>query len=517
MRAYQNRTNPRRFQEGLDIMTENKALLNNVHPPDWVNPKVRDRYHLVIIGGGPAGITAARQAAARGAKVALIERNRLGGNSVNAGSIPSKSLIRTSRLYADMINAGDFGVPTPADIREDFDFTMQRLRRIVTRVSRKISPAELSAEKIDIFFGQGRFLSPDTIGVGDQTLRFGRALITTGSRSTTPDIPGLAETGYLTNENVFDLDCLPRRLMVIGGGPLGCELAQAFCRLGSKVILVHREPKFLPGEERDAAQLLSDSLARDGVEIHLNTMAVGARSVNGLKHVDLLSNADKSILVVDEILTGIGRSPNVENLDLEKAGVPYDKKTGIAVNDFMRTKNARIYAAGDVCLSYKYTHTARASANIAVLNALFGGRKRFSKLIIPWCTYTDPEISHVGLYVDEANRKDISVKTITILMQDIDRAIADSEDDGFVKIHVREGTDRIMGATIVARHAGEILNEITLAMQAGIGLSALGQVIHAYPTQAAAISLAADTYNKTRIKTFYRILDKLRLTCSGRL
>jgi pyruvate/2-oxoglutarate dehydrogenase complex dihydrolipoamide dehydrogenase (E3) component len=297
-------------------------------------------------------------------------------------------------------------------------------------------------------------------------------------------------------------------LLVIGGGPLGCELAQAFRRLGSKVTIVQDMPLFLEREERDAAQTLSDAFTRDGIEVRLNTRAVGARVENGEKIVDLVSDDYHSSVAVDAILTGVGRMPNVNGLDLEKAGVEYDAVNGIRVDDFLRTANPRIYAAGDVCLQEQYTDIAAASARIVVRNALLRGRMRLSEVVIPWCTFTDPEIAHVGLYVRDANRKGIPIKTYTVPMHQIDRAVTDSEEDGFVKVHVREGTDTILGATIVARHAGDMINEITLAMVAGIGLRTLSKVIHAYPTQAEAIRQAANAYNRSRITP--RIRERLR-------
>jgi pyruvate/2-oxoglutarate dehydrogenase complex dihydrolipoamide dehydrogenase (E3) component len=276
-------------------------------------------------------------------------------------------------------------------------------------------------------------------------------------------------------------------------------LAQAFSRLGAQTTIVQDMPLFLGNEERDAAQLLSDAFARDGIEVRLNTQVVAVRVEGGQKLVDLVSDDYRSTVAVDAILAGIGLSPNVQGLNLEAAGVDYDAIEGVRVDDFLRTSNPLIYAAGDVCLEHKYTHTALASARIVVQNALLRGRERMSRLVIPWCTYTDPEIAHVGLYVREANRRDIPVKTFTIPMHQVDRAVTDSEEEGFVKIHVRERTDQILGATIVARHAGDMINEITLAMVAGVGLRTLALVIHAYPTQAEAIRKAADAYNRTRL------------------
>jgi pyruvate/2-oxoglutarate dehydrogenase complex dihydrolipoamide dehydrogenase (E3) component len=474
-------------------------LVDQVHPPAWRNPKPAGRYNLVVIGAGPGGVTAAHEAADLGAKVALIERDLIGGDRLNVGCVPSKALIRTARLYAGMRDAQDFGGQVPGDIGIGFAAVMERMRRVQAHLSRADSARRLSEAGVDVYFGEARFAGPGTVDIAGETLRFKKALIATGARPLTPPIPGLAEAGYLTNENVFNLMACPRRLLVIGGGPLGCELAQAFSRFGSQVIIAQDDPMFLPKEERDAAQILSDSLARDGIEIHLNTTVVAVRKDGARKIVDLESDGGIFSVAVDEILAGIGRAPNVEGMNLEAAGIRYDTQAGIQVDDFLRTNNKRIYAAGDVCLDLKFTHTAEASARIAVRNALFLGRKRLSELTIPWCTYTDPEIAHVGLYVREAREKAIPVKTFTILMHDVDRAVTDGEEEGFVKIHVRDGTDRILGATVVASHAGEMINGLSLAITAGIGLRELARVIHTYPTQAEAIKMAADAYTRTRL------------------
>ncbi|MEO7064097.1 MAG: mercuric reductase [Dokdonella sp.] len=470
----------------------------NVRPAGWRNPQPAGRYNLVIIGAGTAGLSAARMAVARGAKVALIERHLLGGTCLNIGCVPSKAIIRTSRLYAEMRDARRYGACTPADVRTDFGEVMRRARGVRARLSRADSAHGLVDSGVDVFFGEALFTGAGTLSVDGVMLRFHKALIATGARPDTPHIPGLAEAGYLTNENAFELTEPPQRLMVIGGGPLGCEMAQAFARLGVHTTIVQHWPLFLPREERDAAQILSDAFARDGIEVRLNTNAVNIRAENGLKIVDLVSDDYKNTLTVDAILTGTGRVPNVEGLNLEAAGVGYDIKHGIHVDDFLRSSNRRIYAAGDVCLEHKFDDTAEATARIAVRNALFPGHSRLSALTIPWCTYTDPEIAHVGLYVRQANARGIAVKTFTVPMHAVDRAVADDEETGFVKIVVADRKDRILGATIVGRHAGEMISEITLAIVAGVGLRTLARVIHPYPTQAQAIKMAADAYDRTR-------------------
>jgi len=486
-------------------------LSGNVQPPAWCNPKPDGIYDIVVIGAGSGGLAAAREAARLGVKVALIERGMIGGSCLNVGSIPSKTIIRSARLFAEMRNAGKVGGEPPADLRIDFSRIVERMRNVQARLSSAISAPRLTEAGIDVYFGEARFASTGTVVVAGEVLSFKKALIATGARPLAPSIPGIETAGYLTNENVFDLTECPGRLLVMGGGPLGCELAQAFSRLGSHVIIIQEDPTFLPAEERDAARVLSDALVRDGIEIHLNTTVSAVRTRGADKVVDLISDGAKTTVFVDHILAGIGRLPNVQELNLEAATVRYDTVKGIYVDDFLRTSNARVYAVGDVCLEQKYTHAAEASAHVAVKNALQHGRDRLSALIIPWCTYTDPEIAHVGIHVQETWKKTTPVRTFTVPMHDVDRAITDGEEEGYVKIHVKQGCDRIVGATVVARDAGEIINGLSLAISAGIGLRAVARVIHTYPTQAEAIKLAASAYNtspvtSTRRETLVRSL-----------
>ncbi|RUX03514.1 mercuric reductase [Mesorhizobium sp. M8A.F.Ca.ET.023.01.1.1] len=490
-------------------------LVRGAHPPHWKNPTPNGPYNLVVIGAGPAGLTAARDAASLGAKVALIERGLIGGACINVGGIPSKSIIRTARLYADMRDAESFGGDPPDHLRVDFQRAMTRMRQIRQRISRADSAASLVSEGIDLYFGAARFAGPDTVTVEESTLHFKKALIATGAHPAFPAIPGLVEAGYLSNETMFNLTQCPPPMTRSRGGPLGCETAQAFCMLGAKVILAQSDPMFLPGEERDAAQILSDALAREGVEVRLNTEVVAVRREGTAMFADLMRDGDTTTISVDEIITGVGRSPNVDGLGLEEAGVAYDAD-GIKVDDYLRTSNPHIYAAGDVCLEYKFTHTAEATARIVVRNALFRGRERLSDLVVPWCTYTDPEIAHVGLYPLEARRNGIPVKTYTILMHDVARAVMDGEEEGFVKIHVREGSDRILGATVVASHAGEMINAVTLAIRSGMGLHALADVIHPFPTQAQGIKMAGDAYRRTRLTSLRRRLAAHWLAWSRR-
>jgi pyruvate/2-oxoglutarate dehydrogenase complex dihydrolipoamide dehydrogenase (E3) component len=476
-----------------------EAFLANVRPPGWQTPTPSGPYRLLVIGGGPAGVLAAHEAALLGAKVALIERHWLGGKSLNYGSVPTKALLRTSRFYADMRAAASFGAGPLPPATPELDPIFGRAKRIRNRIGQAVSAAQLKALGVDLYFGAARFTGADRVAVDGLELPFKRAMIATGAGPKPIDIPGLAEAGFISATTLFELRTLPRRALVIGGGANGCEGAQALARLGVSTIIVMDEPLFLPGEERDAANLVSETLARDGVEIHLNTRVTGVRVEGGRKLVDLANDGEPSTVSVDAIYVGLGQEPAVADLDLDRAGIAYDKRKGVHVDDFLRTTNPRVYAAGDVCLEPRFTSIAYASATIVVQNALLWRRARYSAMTIPWCTYTDPEIAHVGMYVREARERNIPVKTFTVPMHEVDRAIADGEETGFVKIHIQDGSDKILGATIVARHAGEMINEISLAIVAGVGLKTLAKVLRAYPTQAEAIRIAANRYRASRL------------------
>jgi pyruvate/2-oxoglutarate dehydrogenase complex dihydrolipoamide dehydrogenase (E3) component len=489
--------------ELLSPMDEhNRKLLSNVHPPDWVNPEPADRYNLIVIGGGTAGLVTAVGAAGLGAKVALIERHLMGGDCLNVGCVPSKALIRASRAVAQVRGAGAFGVRVPDGVTVDFPAVMERLRRLRAEISANDSAARFKSLGVDVFVGQGRFTGSNTVEVGGKTLRFAKAVIATGARAVTLPIPGLKEAGALTNETVFSLTELPKRLLVIGAGPIGVEMAQAFARFGAQVTLFEAMHGLLTKEDQDAAEIVRKSLDRDKVEFLCCVDIEGVERAGTVSAVRFKSKHGPSgVKEFDAILVGVGRAPNIEGLELDVVGVTYDK-FGVKVDDHLRTTNPKIYAAGDICLAPKFTHTADFSARIVIQNALFMGRKRFSALTIPWCTYTDPEIAHVGLYEKEALAKGLKVRTFVQKLDEVDRAILDGETEGFVKIIVEDGTDKILGATVVASHAGDMISEISVAMNNGVGLAGIGATIHPYPTQAEAIRKLGDVYNRTRLTPF---------------
>jgi pyruvate/2-oxoglutarate dehydrogenase complex dihydrolipoamide dehydrogenase (E3) component len=479
---------------------ENRTLLANVRPPEWLNPEPAPCYNLVVIGAGTAGLVAAAGAAGLGAKVALVERHLLGGDCLNYGCVPSKAIIRAARAFHDVHASREFGIVGGERLGIDFAAAMERMRRIRSEISPHDSARRFRDELgVDVFFGAGRFTSPDTVEVEGKRLRFRRAAVCTGARAAAPPIPGIAEAGYLTNETVFSLTELPPRLAVIGSGPIGCELAQTFARLGSAVTLLERGGHILPREDRDAAECVQDAFIRDGVQISLETKTIGAARRRAEKVVTVERNGEVRELVVDEILVGVGRAPSLEGLGLEEAGIAFDPQLGVRVDERLRTSNPRVFAAGDICFPYKFTHTADALARILIANALFPGRQKTSALVVPWCTYTDPEVAHVGMYEQEAKAKGIEVMTLTVPLSSVDRALLDGESNGFARVHLKKGTDRILGATVVARHAGEMLNELSLAMTAGLGLATIGRTIHPYPTQAEAVKKLADAYNRTRL------------------
>jgi len=477
----------------------NQRLVASVHPRDWVNPRPASRYDMVVLGAGTAGLVTAVVSAGLGARVALVERHLMGGDCLNVGCVPSKTLIRSARAVADVRDATRFGVDVPAGVGVDFAKVMERVRRVRAEISPHDSAARYAELGVDVFLGEGRFTGPQALEVAGAELRFKRACIATGARAVALPIPGLAEAGYLTNETIFELTALPPRLAVIGAGPIGCELAQAFARLGARVSLIEVAPQVLIREDPDAAAIVSEALVRDGIELVLgaNVSRIERRGAAKVLHLGVAGTERE--LEVDEILVGIGRAPNVVGIGLEAAGVAFDPKVGVTVDAQLRTANRRIFAAGDVCMATKFTHAADAAAKLVVRNAFFFGRGRVADLRVPWCTYTDPEIAHVGMYARDAEAARVALDTYTTPLAGNDRSRAEGEQGGFVKIHVKKGGDRVVGATIVARHAGELIAPLAVAMSAGYGLGRFVDLILPYPTQTEAIKAAAGAYTRTRL------------------
>ncbi len=477
-----------------------RQLVANVRPVDWVNPEPKNRYHLVVIGGGPGGLMIASIAAGLGARVALVERHLLGGDCLNVGCVPSKALISAARSWrAAMDSSRVFGGPRTVGTG-DFATAMQRMRRLRAGLSRADSAARYRELGVDVFLGEGEFTGRDAVAVAGRVLRFRRAVIASGSQAAIPRVPGLERTGYLTNETVFALTELPGHLVVIGAGPNGCEMGQAFARFGSRVTLVEEQARVLSREDGDAAQVVMRALEGDGVALLADARVLRAESRGSTRvlHVQRAGRTDE--IVGDQVLVAAGRVPNVERLGLEAAGVAFGPR-GVTVDDRLRTSNRRIFAVGDVCSQEGSTHAADAQARLVVANALFfglGGGKA-SRLIIPRVTYTSPEVAHVGLTVGEAIDEGYRVETIMVPLELVDRAVLDGQDAGFLRVHLQRGRDRILGATLVAEHAGEMIGELALAMTAGVGLGKIGSTIHPYPTQAEVVRKAADAWRRARL------------------
>jgi len=482
----------------------NQALVDHVHPGDWKNPSPRSKYNLVVVGAGSAGLITAAAAAGLGAKVALVERHLMGGDCLNHGCVPSKALIRAAKAVHAVREAGAFGVN--AEIKSiEFAKTMERLRRIRSDISHHDSAKRFSDLGIDVFLGQGSFVDDSTVEVDGTKLHFKKACIATGARATEIPIDGLKPEDILTNETVFSLTELPKRLAVIGGGPIGCELAQSFARLGSEVTIFERGPQFLTREDPDAATILKSQMEKDGIKIKLNSTIFSGKKEGGeYKLFHCVGSEPEQTLVADKILMAVGRSPNLDGLNVEKAGVEFSK-FGIEVDDYLRTSNKKIFAAGDVCMRHKFTHAADFAARTVVRNAMFFGRAKLSALTIPWATYTEPEIAHVGVY---GHSSEEPVDTYMKPFKEVDRALLDEEPEGFVKIHTKKGSGKIVGATIVGSHAGDQISEISVAMAAGMDLGKLANVIHPYPTQSEAIRQAGDLYNKTKLTPLVKTVFK---------
>ncbi len=468
----------------------NQRLVDNVHPAAWRNPEPARRYHLVVIGAGTAGLVAAAATAGLGGRVALIERHLLGGDCLNVGCVPSKAVLRAARAWKEASRLAEFGLEVEIRAR-DFGAVMARMRALRAEISANDSVARFRDLGVDVFLGHGRFTAPDAIEVEGATLRFHRALIATGARPFVPPIDGLAGAGFLTNETVFSLTALPARLAIVGGGPVGCELAQAFARFGSRVTLLLRGERLLPREDREAAELVREALEADGVQLLSSATARALRRSNRGKVLDLEVGGQPQELPIDELLIAAGRDANVEELGLEAAGVELAGGR-VKVDDRLRTTNRSIFAAGDVASSIQFTHAADAMARIVVQNALFGGRARASALVVPWCTYTSPEVAGVGRTAAALTAARVSFRTVTVALEENDRARLDGAGRGLLQVHHARRGGAILGATLVSEHAGESIGELVFALRRRTKISELAATIHPYPTQAEAIRRAGD-------------------------
>jgi pyruvate/2-oxoglutarate dehydrogenase complex dihydrolipoamide dehydrogenase (E3) component len=482
-----------------------RLMIENCHPPHHVNPTgptgptPNGKYNLIAIGAGAAGLVSAGGAGALGAKAGIIERALMGGDCLVTGCVPSKAVIRAARAVYDVKLAGKFGVGLDAEPRVDFAAAMERMRRLRAEISFNDSVAKFGGKyNVDVYLGDAKFVSPSAIEVDGKRLEFDRAVIATGGRPIELPIPGLKEAGCYTNENIFTITELPRRMAVIGGGPVGCELAQAFARFGSAVTILNDVGRILPREDADAAELIHRQFVREGIAIVNGSKITRVEQRGSNKVVVYECAGEPHEVSCDLILSAAGRVPNVEGLNLEAAGVEYSRE-GVKVNDRLRTSNPRIYAAGDVCSKFKFTHAADATARAVLRNALFFGRAKVGRLVMPWCTYTDPEVAHVGFYETEARAAGFDVATITEPLDDNDRAILDGETEGFARVHYDKKSGKILGGTIIARHACEMVSELTLAITHGLPVSALSATIHPYPTQAEMLRRIGDVYNRTRL------------------
>lgn len=497
----------------------NLALLDHVHPKEWVDPEPKP-YNLVVIGAGAGGLVTSIASVGVGAKVALIEQNLLGGDCLNVGCVPSKALIKAAKVAHMVRHAAAFGVEVaqPGEVTVNFGKVMERLRRIRASIAPNDAAERYAKAGVDVFIGHASFVDKNSISVNGKTLTFAKAVIATGATAAIPPIDGIADVPYFTNSTIFNLTELPKTMAVIGSGPIGCEIGQSFQRFGCQTLMFNRSSRLLGKEDPDATAIVRQSMIDDGVEFHMPVTLKSVRvskEVTPFPEITLLYEEDgvEHSFVCEALVIATGRKPNVAGLALDQAGVKVDR-SGVVVDDNLRTSQSNIFAVGDVCSNYKFTHVADFMARMVVRNALFFGRDKFSSLLLPWATYTEPEVAHVGLYEDDLKERQIKYDVYRKDMEHNDRALCDSETSGFVKVLTKKGTDVIVGATIVGSHAGDLISEITVAMANNVGLGKLAYCIHPYPTQAEAIRQCGDLFNRTRltpfIKSIFRGLMKAR-------
>ncbi len=463
---------------------------------DWEKPDTFDR-DIVVLGAGSGGLVSAYIGTAVKAKVSLIEKHRMGGDCLNTGCVPSKALIRTGKLLNNIRNSEKYGVSS-ANGELDFAKTMDRVHEVIAKIEPHDSPDRYRGLGVDVIQGEGKITSPWTVEVNGRTLTTRNIIVATGAMPFVPPIPGLDTVPYRTSDNLWDMRELPKRLVVLGGGPIGSELAQAFARLGSEVTQVERESRIMVREDEDISALVMEKFAREGVNVMTGTNAVGVETgPDG--HVLVCERGDETVRIgFDEIIVAIGRKPRTEGFGLEELGIEKEPNGTISTNELLQTKYPNIYAVGDVAGPYQFTHTAAHQAWYAAVNSLFGALKSFKVdyRVIPWATFTDPEVARVGLNESEARDKGIPYELTTFGIDDLDRAIADSSDYGVVKVLTVPGKDRILGVTIAGEHAGDLIAEYVLAMKHKIGLNKILGTIHIYPTLAESNKYVAGNWKR---------------------
>ena len=466
----------------------------------WTRPARFDR-NLVVIGAGSAGLVSAYIAVAVKAKVTLVEKHKMGGDCLNTGCVPSKALIKSAKLLATMKHASDYGFKS-ATVDFDFADVMERVQRVVREIEPHDSIERYTGLGVECLTGQAKIVSPwaveITTAAGKQTLTTRGIIIAAGARPFVPIIPGIEETGYLTSDTLWELRRLPQRLLVLGGGPIGCELTQCFARLGSQVTQVEMLPRLMVREDPEFSDLVQQKFRIEGINVLVNHKAQRFAVENGEKVLYCENNGATVRIVFDTLLCAVGRVANTTGYGLEELGIPVTKARTVEVNEFMQTKYPNILACGDVAGPYQFTHTAAHTAWYAAVNSLFGGYKKFRAdfSVIPWATFTDPEVARVGLNETEANEKNIPYEVTTYGIDDLDRAIADSAAHGLVKVLTVPGKDKILGATIAGEHAGDLITEFVSAMKHGIGLNKILGTIHIYPTLAEANKYVAGNWKR---------------------
>ena len=459
-------------------------------------------YNVAIIGAGTAGLVTAAGTAGLGGRVALIERNLMGGDCLNFGCVPSKALISSARLIQQIRESKKWGLDRQ-EPRFVFERVFERMRARRAKIAPNDSQERFESLGVDVFRGEAHFVSPQEIEVDGQRLRAKNFVIATGSRAAIPEIDGMNLIPFFTNETIFDeLKEKPERIIVLGGGPIGCELGQVLARLGVKVTILQRASQLLPREDSDVAEILQRQLEREDVRIESGAEAkTAARDGNSVR-VDCLRKDGSSFqLNADALLVAAGRIPNIDKLNLDAAGVRFNKR-GVIVNEYLQTSQLHIYAAGDIAGSFQFTHLADAHARVVVRNILMPLqllRQKIETAVLPWVTYTDPEIAHVGFGEREAQKSNIVYDLFVVPLEEVDRAVVESEEIGFAKVLAAKDSDKILGVTIVGARAGDLIHEFVLAMKAGIGLGTLASTIHAYPTFAELARKVGDKYNRTRL------------------